>query len=85
MDSEAELQAIEANPARSSLRVSDKVGILQSSVVLHSHYLSKNIGSYQIVPYVTKISQNFWLIFILRVTKDKTDYFFSYSFLYTKF
>ena len=57
----AVLQAIEANTASSTQRVSSELSLLQSSIVDHIHNLSKNIWSCWIVSHVAKILQNFWL------------------------
>ena len=57
MDSETIHQATEPNPAISTLRELDKLGISQSSVRNHLH-ISKGIQSCQIVPHITKILQN---------------------------
>ena len=65
MDSKAVLQAMEANPLSSIWRVSGELSLSQSSVVYHLHDLGKSIQSCQIVPHVTKILQNFWLILII--------------------
>ena len=54
MNSKAMLQAIEAN---STWKVSDKLGMLQSSIVCHLHDLGKSIWSCQIVSHITKILQ----------------------------
>ena len=59
IDSELVLQAKETNQASSTCRVSGKLGILQSSVVCRLYELGKGIKSYQIVPHITKILQNF--------------------------
>ena len=61
MNSKATFQAKQANPASSTQRESGKLGITKSSVVYN---LSKNIWSSQIVLYVTKILQNFWIPFV---------------------
>ena len=45
--------------------VSDDLRISQLSIVHHLHDLSKNIQSCWIVPHVTKILQNFWLIIVI--------------------
>ena len=52
VDFEAMLQAIEANPVSSILRVSGELSILQSSVVHHLHNSGKSICHSQIVPHV---------------------------------
>ena len=65
VDSEAVLQIIGVNPARSTRRVSGVFGILQSSVVGHLHNIGKGIRSYRIVTHVTKIFQNFWPIVVV--------------------
>ena len=48
------LQAIEANPASSTWRVSGELDTTLFSVV-HNHDLTKSIQSCQIVPYIKKI------------------------------
>ena len=63
VDPKAVLQAIEANPVRRTWRVSGEF-IISQSMVLHLHDPSKSIWSYQIVPHVTKILQNFWLTLV---------------------
>ena len=70
MDSEVMLQIIKANPASSTWRVPDKIGISQSSEVHHFHNLGKIIQSCQIMLYATKILLNFW-----PVNNDKIIYF----------
>ena len=62
IDSEARLQAIEANVAIITQWVFGKLNILQSSVVCHIHRLSKSIWNSRTVPHITKIVQNLWLI-----------------------
>ena len=62
--SKAVLQAIEVNLASSTWRVSGELGLSLSSVVCYLHNLSKSIQSCKIVPYVTKILENFWLTWI---------------------
>ena len=62
IDCKAMLSAVEVNPVISTQRVSGEFGILQSSVVHHFHDYSK---SCPIVPHVTKILQNFWLIQVI--------------------
>ena len=53
------IQVIESNLVSSTWRISDRLGILQPSVVHHLHNLSKSINkSCQIVPQVIKILQN---------------------------
>ena len=49
------------NPASSTERVSGELGISQSSVIRHPHDLGKCIRSSRIIPFVTKISQFFYL------------------------
>ena len=61
MDSEAMISATEANPASHSWRVASKLGITHSSVVYYVEDLGRSIHSWQIVPHITKILQNFWL------------------------
>ena len=58
---EAMLQAIEANPASIT---QSKFDISWFSVVCHRVELGKSIQSYSIVPHVTKILQNFWLMLV---------------------
>ena len=60
MDSKAMVKAIEGNLESSSLRVLGKLGISQS--IHHLHKFGKSIHSCCIVPYITKIYQNFWLL-----------------------
>ena len=62
------LQAIEAIAASSTRRVSGELGISQSSVVRQFHDRGKGRWSYQIVPHVTKILQNFR--FTLVINRD---------------
>ena len=64
MDSEAVPQAIEVNLASSTQRVSGKLIISQSNVVCNLHDLSKSMQICQILPHITKIFQNFWLILV---------------------
>ena len=64
VDSEAVIQAIQANLASSSWRISGEFCISLSNVVCYLHDLDKNIHSCQIVLTVTKILQNFRLTFI---------------------
>ena len=58
------LQIIEANMASFTRRVLGELDILQSSVICYLHDHSKNIQSYRILHFVSKILQNFWLIVI---------------------
>ena len=62
VNSEAVLQTIDANPARSNWRVSGELGLSQSNAVHHLYDLDKSIQNGWIVPDVTKILQNFWLM-----------------------
>ena len=55
MDSDTMLQAIKANPASSTRRITGKLCISQSSVVHHFHNFSKNILNCQNVFQVIKI------------------------------
>ena len=52
MNSEAVLQAIEANPVSITWRVSGELDISQSSVVRHDHVLGKSIQSCWIAPHL---------------------------------
>ena len=61
------LQAIEANLASSTWRVSGELG----SVVYHLNNFGKSLRSRQIVPHITKILQNFWLTLVLFVGSSK--------------
>ena len=58
VESEAMLQAIEANSTSSSRRESGKLSISQFRVVHHLHDLGKSIWSYRIMLCVAKILQN---------------------------
>ena len=70
VDSLAIFQAIETNPVSSALRVSGELGISQSSGVCYPHNFGKSIQSCQVVLYITKILQNFWLIQELKPLKN---------------
>ena len=64
MDSEVMHQVLEAHLASSTERVSGELSISQSSVIRHFHNHGKSIQSYQIVPHINKILQNFWLTYV---------------------
>ena len=55
----AMLQAIEANLASRTRRVSSELSISQSSVVCHLHNFHKISQSWWIVPYIAKYYQTF--------------------------
>ena len=60
MDSKAELQAIETNPAISARRVSDKHGISQSSPVVHlDEITAKNIQAVELCLTLPKYCKTF--------------------------
>ena len=59
VDSEVMLQAIEANPASSTQRVSGKLSISQSGMVQHFHNICKSSWHCSIVLHIIKMSKNF--------------------------
>ena len=59
------LQAIEANPASSNLRISGELSMFESSEVCHIYEFLKSIQSCENASHITKIMQNFWLIHVL--------------------
>ena len=61
------LQALEANRASSTWKVSGELAISQLSVVRHFHDLGQSIRTCQIDTHVTKILQNFWLTLVFSV------------------
>ena len=63
-DSKALLQAIKASPVSSKRSVSCEYRFSHSSAVRHLYILDKIIRSCRIVPHVTKMMQNFWLMLV---------------------
>ena len=74
------LQAIETNLVSYTWRLFGVFGIPQSYVVHYFYKFSKGIWSYEIIPLIMKIVQNFWLTLIfIHWWNEKKGRFMSFS------
>ena len=80
MDFNIALQAIEANPANSTQRVSSELGFSQFHTVCYLHNHNKSIWKCWIVLHSTKIFKNFWLTFVFWLLSYISTYTFRAKF-----